>query len=115
MLEKQYWAIAKAVKDYVCKIHKIRKLKTFNKLLPTHEWAEDSKGLCDYNGNIYVEIRNLDTGKLHCIYDIMDTVCHELAHLTDMTHGTTWRKTYKLYLRSVQKHLHIVKYTRTKR
>jgi hypothetical protein len=44
-------------------------------------------GICDEDGNIKIRLRSVRTGELLKYSSLVDTLCHELAHLKHFDHG----------------------------
>lgn len=62
-------------------------------------------GWCNKRGDIRIGLRCLKTGKLLEHGEIIDTVCHELAHLKFLDHKKQWKETYHKYCDYVRRFL----------
>jgi hypothetical protein len=51
-------------------------------------------GVCDSDGNIRVRLRHATTGRLLKYSALVDTLCHELAHLRHFNHGPRFKDFY---------------------
>lgn len=51
-------------------------------------------GVCYEDGVIRIRLRNARTGRLLKESSLVDTLCHELAHLRHLDHGTRWERLY---------------------
>lgn len=51
-------------------------------------------GICDSDGNIRVRLRHATTGRLLKYSALVDTLCHELAHLRHFNHGPRFKDFY---------------------
>jgi hypothetical protein len=54
----------------------------------------DHYGICYEDGLIRIRLRHRTTGKLLKDSSLVDTLCHELAHLRHMNHGLSFRRLY---------------------
>jgi predicted metal-dependent hydrolase len=55
-------------------------------------------GVCYEDGVIRIRLRNARTGRLLKESAIVDTLCHELAHLRHLDHGLRFRRLYQRIL-----------------
>ena len=55
-------------------------------------------GVCYDDGEIRIRLRHAKTGRLLKESSLVDTLCHELAHLRHMDHSIRFRKLYRRIL-----------------
>jgi hypothetical protein len=55
-------------------------------------------GICYDDGLIRIRLRHATTGRLLKHSSLIDTLCHELAHLRHMNHGIRFRRLYQRIL-----------------
>ena len=55
-------------------------------------------GVCYEDGVIRIRLRHARTRKLLKESSLVDTLCHELAHLRYLDHGSRWEKLYRRIL-----------------
>jgi hypothetical protein len=55
-------------------------------------------GVCDSEGNIRIRLRHARTGRLLKYSGLIDTLCHELAHLRHFNHGMRFHGFYRRLL-----------------
>jgi hypothetical protein len=55
-------------------------------------------GICYDDGLIRIRLRHARTGRLLKPSSLVDTLCHELAHLRHMNHGVRFRRLYQRIL-----------------
>lgn len=55
-------------------------------------------GVCYEDGVIRIRLRNATTGRLLKESSLVDTLCHELAHLRHLNHGLRFRRLYQRIL-----------------
>ena len=55
-------------------------------------------GICYEDGSIRIRLRNLKTGELLKYSAMIDTLCHELAHLKHFNHGRQFQDLYRRIL-----------------
>jgi predicted metal-dependent hydrolase len=60
-------------------------------------------GVCDSRGNIRIRLRHATTGRLLKYSSLVDTLCHELAHLRYLSHGPRFRALYLRILESARR------------
>ena len=58
------------------------------------EGVVEHYGICYADGRIRIRLRHATTGRLLKESSLVDTLCHELAHLRHMNHGERFRKLY---------------------
>jgi len=58
----------------------------------------DWYGVCYEDGVIRIRLRHARTGRLLKPSSLVDTLCHELAHLRHLDHGTRFRRLYRRIL-----------------
>ena len=58
----------------------------------------DWYGVCYEDGVIRIRLRNATTGRLLKESSLVDTLCHELAHLRHLDHGLRFRRLYQRIL-----------------
>jgi predicted metal-dependent hydrolase len=51
-------------------------------------------GVCTHDGRIFVRLRHVRTGKLLKYSSLVNTLCHELAHLRHFNHGPRFKRFY---------------------
>jgi hypothetical protein len=62
------------------------------------EGVTDWYGVCYEDGVIRIRLRNATTGRLLKESSLVDTLCHELAHLQHLNHGLRFRRLYQRIL-----------------
>lgn len=55
-------------------------------------------GICYEDGSIRIRLRHARTGELLKYSSLVDTLCHELAHLRHFNHGRRFRNLYERIL-----------------
>ena len=55
-------------------------------------------GICDEDGRIRIRLRHAKTGALLKYSSLIDTLCHELAHLQHFNHGRQFEYLYRRML-----------------
>ena len=60
---------------------------SYKRILPERHAVTEHYGVCYANGEIRIRLRHAATGKPLRYSSLMDTVCHELAHLRHFDHG----------------------------
>lgn len=63
-----------------------------------HDGVTEHYGICYEDGLIRIRLRHARTGKLLKQSSLVDTLCHELAHLKHMNHGLRFRRLYQRIL-----------------
>jgi hypothetical protein len=58
----------------------------------------DWYGVCYEDGVIRIRLRHASTGRLLKQSSLVDTLCHELAHLRHLDHGVRFRRLYQRIL-----------------
>jgi len=72
-------------------------------LEPEREGVNEHYGICYSDGLIRIRLRHATTGRLLKESSLVDTLCHELAHLRHMNHGLRFRRLYERILRRARK------------
>lgn len=72
-------------------------------LLPERRNVRNRYGICYSDGVIKIRLNDLRTGKMLRYSSLIDTVCHELAHLRYMNHGIRFQKLYRRILEFARK------------
>jgi len=60
-------------------------------------------GICYEDGLIKIRLRHARTGRLLKESSLVDTLCHELAHLRHMDHAVRFRRLYQRILEQARK------------
>lgn len=71
---------------------------TFLALQPEKEGVSARYGICYEDGLIRIRLRHARTGRMLKDSSLVDTLCHELAHLRHMNHGLRFRVLYRKIL-----------------
>ena len=58
------------------------------------EGVRDHYGICYADGRIRIRLRHATTGRLLKASSLVDTLCHELAHLKHLDHSPRFRRLY---------------------
>jgi hypothetical protein len=66
------------------------------------EGVTDWYGVCYEDGVIRIRLRNARTGRLLKESSLVDTLCHELAHLRYLDHGLRFRGLYRRILETAR-------------
>jgi hypothetical protein len=61
-------------------------------------------GICYEDGEIRIRLRHAKTGRLLKESSLVDTLCHELAHLRHLDHGARFRSLYRRILAEARRH-----------
>ena len=61
-------------------------------------------GVCYDDGSVRVRLRHLRTGELLKYSSLIDTICHELAHLRHFDHGPRFDALYRNILAYARRH-----------
>jgi hypothetical protein len=67
-------------------------------LLAERDGVNAHYGICYEDGEIRIRLRHARTGKLLKESSLVDTLCHELAHLRHLNHGPHFRRLYQRIL-----------------
>ncbi len=67
-------------------------------LVPERDGVTSHYGVCYEDGAIRIRLRHARTGHLLKASSLVDTLCHELAHLKYMDHGLRFRRLYEKIL-----------------
>ena len=68
------------------------------KLAPERRNVRNRYGICFSDGTIQIRLNDLRSGKILRYSSLIDTLCHELAHLRYMNHGLRFQNLYKRIL-----------------
>ena len=88
MRKLQHWG------EEICGIFDLR----YTALEAEREGVTDWYGVCYEDGVIRIRLRNATTGRLLKESSLVDTLCHELAHLQHLNHGLRFRRLYQRIL-----------------
>jgi hypothetical protein len=61
---------------------------------PERPGINEHYGICYDDGTIRIRLRHARTGRVLKESSLVDTLCHELAHLRHMDHGLAFRRLY---------------------
>ncbi len=67
-------------------------------LLAERDGVTDWYGVCYDDGEIRIRLRHARTGRMLKESSLVDTLCHELAHLRHMDHSIRFRRLYRSIL-----------------
>jgi predicted metal-dependent hydrolase len=70
----------------------------YRALDPEHEDVVEHYGICYEDGVIRIRLRHARTGHLLKESSLVDTLCHELAHLRHLDHSIRWNRLYRRIL-----------------
>ncbi len=62
---------------------------------PEIDGVNEYYGICYEDGEIRIRLRHAVTGRVLKESSLVDTLCHELAHLKHMNHGVRFRRLYQ--------------------
>jgi hypothetical protein len=85
------------LRDWGVDLQKRFKLKAWI-LEAEQEGVTEHYGICYEDGLIRIRLRHAKTGKLLKESSLVDTLCHELAHLRHLNHGLGFRRLYQRIL-----------------
>ena len=66
----------------------------FRSLAPARAGVRSYYGICTADGRIRIRLRHATTGRPLKYSSLINTVCHELAHLRHFNHGPRFRAFY---------------------
>ena len=78
----------------LCKRFKLR----YQKIDAETEGVTEHYGICYEDGEIRIRLRHARTGRLLKESSLVDTLCHELAHLRHLDHSIRWNRLYRRIL-----------------
>ncbi len=67
-------------------------------LEPERQGVVEHYGICYEDGTIRIRLRHATTGRLLKESSLVDTLCHELAHLRQLDHSERFRRLYQKIL-----------------
>ena len=67
-------------------------------LLPESPRVKRRYGVCFQDGTVKIRLRHARTGRFLRESSLVDTLCHELAHLRHFNHGRQFRRLYERIL-----------------
>ena len=70
----------------------------YRSLDPEHDDVVDHYGVCYEDGVIRIRLRHATTRSLLKESSLVDTLCHELAHLRYLDHSIRWNRLYRRIL-----------------
>jgi predicted metal-dependent hydrolase len=88
--------------------HALRLAQTFE--LPLRALHAESRrvrrryGVCYEDGTIKIRLRSVRNGELLRESSLVDTLCHELAHLRHFDHGLRFERLYRRILEYARRH-----------
>jgi hypothetical protein len=88
--------------------HALRLAQTFE--LPLRALHAESRrvrrryGVCYADGTIKIRLRSVRNGELLRESSLVDTLCHELAHLRHFDHGVRFERLYRRILEYARRH-----------
>jgi len=86
--ETMKWLVAMA--DDLVPRFKLR----YRVIVPENEGVTDHYGICYEDGEIRIRLRHAKTGRLLKASSLVDTLCHELAHLRHLDHSDRFKRLY---------------------
>lgn len=104
-LNQYLWRIACETKKALVKKFNIPSIQSFKKLAGNDKCAKNSYGYCSADRHIRIGLRNPHTNKPVKWETVINTVCHELAHLTYHHHKRSWYRLYRKYFNYVMRGL----------
>jgi hypothetical protein len=78
----------------LCDLHGLR----FRSIDPEREGVTEHYGICYEDGTIFIRLRHAKSGKLLKESSLVDTLCHELAHLRHLDHSIRFRRLFQKIL-----------------
>jgi len=66
----------------------------YKEVSPENPRVKRRYGLCTHDGRIFVRLRHVRTGELLKYSSLVNTLCHELAHLRHFNHGPRFKRFY---------------------
>jgi hypothetical protein len=75
----------------------------YRSLEPEREGVNGHFGVCYEDGVIRIRLRHATTGRLLKESSLVDTLCHELAHLRYLDHSLKFRKLYEEILATARR------------
>ena len=70
---------------------------------PERDGANGHYGICYEDGLIRIRLRHARTGRLLKESSLVDTLCHELAHLRHLDHSVSFRQLYQRILATARR------------
>ena len=67
---------------------------TYHELAPERPNVKRRYGVCTADGRIAIRLKHVKTGKALKYSSLINTVCHELAHLRHFNHGPRFKAFY---------------------
>lgn len=74
----------------------------YRSLDPERDGVNEHYGICYEDGVIRIRLRHARTGRLLKESSLVDTLCHELAHLRHMDHSIRFRRLYQRILEAAR-------------
>ena len=78
----------------LCDLHGLR----FRSIDPEREGVTQHYGICYEDGSILIRLRHARSGRLLKESSLVDTLCHELAHLRHLDHSIRFRRLFEKIL-----------------
>ena len=103
-LAKHLWSIACETKEALIRKYKIKEPKSFKRLHKLDDCAKNSFGHCSEAG-MRIGLKNPRTGRYARWETIINTVCHEMAHIKHLHHKKNWFRLYRRYFRYIMRKL----------
>lgn len=82
----------------LCRRHGLR----VRSIVAERDGVNGHYGICYEDGEIRIRLRHARTGRLLKESSLVDTLCHELAHLRHLNHGASFRRLYQRILDSAR-------------